>query len=152
MKTIEQTAVEVGAEVHQNKSWQTDKTLSIVFKDANQLQAFFDARCAELSKPVAKVVFDRDNRVPGGETVKSRPQIWSLVSNEFLLSLGYDTKLYLAPQPSQDADYVKGLEDALRNLHDENISYIKLNNLCAEDNQCLVFARQALANKPLELK
>lgn len=37
------------------------------------------------------------------------------------------------------------LRDALQILHDENMDYIKLNNLGAENNQSLRMAREALA-------
>jgi len=131
IKKIEQTAIECGAELLGTNI----RGIKNYIVTAAELQAFFAARCAELSEPVGYMTEPSLNNLLSGNDVilgkenadRSRGEMHRKVS------------VYLAPQPSQDADYVKGLEDALNEIiiNDDSAHYV-----------CEKIAKKALANKP----
>jgi len=133
MKPIEQIAVDVCGLAKEANAIEIDYTGGYKsdwqFTPENLLkfaELYFQARCAELSEPYGFVTNDSF-----GTTIYKT--ISSVKTQLFC------NELYLSPQPSQDADYVKGLEDALNEIivNDDSAYYV-----------CEKIARKALANKP----
>lgn len=153
MKPIEQTAVECGAETSLFLMSTEDDPLNIIFENSTQLQAFFDARCAELSEPVFWNVGNLDG------TINNLGAIYRLKEGAQLHIDGYGGELhgkpiplYLIPQPmSQEvADYVKTLELAAQKLI-ERWHTPKWKD--AEHTAAFINTlEQALANKPVGVK
>ena len=80
-----------------NNCYEDDDGCFILYDD---LRALLDK--AEVSEPVAKIVYDRKADENGFIYHKSRPQICSLIRDEKLLNYEHNTKLYTSP-PNQSA-------------------------------------------------
>lgn len=182
MKTIEQTAVECGAEeilVTDNDDIHCSKPYHVYSFTPAQLQAFFEARCAELSEPVALLALkntELSKRVQVLEDLLSSAYAIANRSGEKTHWQRYIGKLhingispvtpktfrilpsdheYLAPQPmSQEVvEILIKVRDGIVGNYVEGDDllgkYVDRNLVCAEINKLI---ESAIANKPLELK